>query len=82
MCVCVCVCARAHAHHVCVGTQGESRRVFDSLELQLELGDGELPDVGAGELNLGLLEEQNMLLATEPSLHPHPNRSDTLQLHL
>lgn len=38
--------------------------------LELELGVVMSPPVGAGELNLGPLEEQQALLTAEPALQP------------
>lgn len=63
VCVCVCVSGYVHLSQVPTETRGtgsSGARVT---------GGYELPDMSAGELNSGLLEEKQMFLMTELSLH-------------
>jgi hypothetical protein len=65
VCVCVCVCACVHVY---VGAHGSQREVSDPIELKLQAVISCLKWMLKNHSDP--LEEQQILLATEPSLQP------------
>ena len=65
LCVLVSVCVYGHMH---AGAEGGQKIISDALELELRAIVSHL--IWGLGIDSGLLEEQQVLLATEPSLQP------------